>query len=58
MNGDLYVDICKDVERRIREHQAGKNRYTKGLRPWILMLWKSFETGQLQDKKKNIIRAE
>ena len=37
MNGDLYVDICKDVERRIREHEAGKNRYTKGLRPWILM---------------------
>ena len=37
VNGDLYVGICKDVERRIGGHQAGKNRYTKGLRPWKLM---------------------
>ncbi|WP_276504748.1 GIY-YIG nuclease family protein [Terrimonas pollutisoli] len=33
-NGDIYVGITKDAEKRLKEHNAGKNRYTKGLRPW------------------------
>ena len=37
VNGELYVGICKDVEIRLQEHQQGKNRYTKGLRPWKLV---------------------
>jgi len=36
-NGDLYVGICADIEKRVNEHQKGKNRYTKGLRPWSLV---------------------
>lgn len=42
VNGDLYVGICKDIERRIKEHNAGKNRYTRGLRPWKLMFTEQF----------------
>ncbi len=37
LNGDLYVGICKQVEVRLRDHSQGKNRYTKGLRPWRLV---------------------
>jgi putative endonuclease len=33
-NGDIYVGIAIDPEIRLNEHNAGKNRYTKGLRPW------------------------
>jgi len=33
-NGDVYVGIAKDADKRLKEHNAGKNRYTKGLRPW------------------------
>ena len=33
-NGDIYVGMAKDAEKRLKEHNAGKNRYTKGLRPW------------------------
>ena len=34
VNGDIYVGIAKDSDRRLKEHNSGKNRYTKGLRPW------------------------
>jgi predicted GIY-YIG superfamily endonuclease len=34
VNGDIYVGIAKDADKRLKEHNAGKNRYTKGLRPW------------------------
>ena len=34
MIGEIYVGIAQDADLRLREHNAGKNRYTKGLRPW------------------------
>jgi putative endonuclease len=42
VNGNLYVGICKDVARRLRDHGSGKNRYTKGLRPWKLVHTEEF----------------
>jgi putative endonuclease len=36
-NGDIYVGITKDVTVRLKEHNTGKNRYTKGLRPWKII---------------------
>jgi putative endonuclease len=29
-----YVGMAIDVERRLKEHNAGKNRFTKGHLPW------------------------
>jgi predicted GIY-YIG superfamily endonuclease len=43
VNGDLYTGICKDIDRRLKEHEQGKNRYTKGLRPWKLVLTEKYE---------------
>jgi putative endonuclease len=37
INGNFYVGICKNIANRLKEHEAGKNRYTKGLRPWKLV---------------------
>jgi putative endonuclease len=42
VNGELYVGICKNVEVRQKEHAQGKNRYTKGLRPWKVVHIDSF----------------
>jgi predicted GIY-YIG superfamily endonuclease len=33
INGDIYVGISKDAGKRLKEHNQGKSRYTKGLRP-------------------------
>ena len=34
INGEIYVGISQDADKRLTEHNAGKNRYTKGLKPW------------------------
>ena len=37
VNADIYVGISKDADLRLKEHNGGKNRYTKGLIPWITL---------------------
>jgi len=34
INEEIYVGISHDVEKRLTEHNLGKNRYTKAFRPW------------------------
>jgi predicted GIY-YIG superfamily endonuclease len=36
VNGDIYVGMAINAQNRLKEHNSGKSRYTKGLRPWIL----------------------
>ena len=33
-NGDIYVGMTMDADKRLTEHNAGKSKYTKSLRPW------------------------
>ena len=37
MDGRIYVGFTNDVERRIREHNQGLTKSTKGYRPWELI---------------------
>ncbi|RYF86209.1 MAG: GIY-YIG nuclease family protein [Chitinophagaceae bacterium] len=37
VNAEIYVGIAKDADRRLKDHNAGKNRYTKGLMPWVTL---------------------
>ena len=32
-----YVGFTNNIERRLREHNEGKNYYTKRFKPWILL---------------------
>ena len=33
----LYVGMAKEVEARLKEHNAGKSKYTKSFRPWEII---------------------
>lgn len=33
----FYVGLTQDVEKRLKEHNFGKTRSTKGYRPWKLI---------------------
>lgn len=37
LNGNIYVGMTSDINRRIKEHNAGKSRYTKRYRPWKII---------------------
>ena len=32
-----YTGIALNIENRLKEHNAGKNRFTKGHRPWKII---------------------
>lgn len=36
-DGRVYVGMCIEVEVRLKEHNAGKTKSTKGFRPWKLI---------------------
>ena len=57
VNGELYVGICKDVNRRLKEHNAGKNRYTKGLRPWKVVHQENFEDWKTARQKEKYYKS-
>ena len=53
VNSELYVGITKDLKNRLEEHAKGKNRYTKGLRPWKLVYTEEYldwEAARKQEK--------
>ena len=57
INKELYVGICQDLNNRLQEHDKGKNRYTKGLRPWILLHTETFENWVEARKKEKYYKS-
>ena len=41
-SGEIYVGMALSAEKRLKEHNSGKNRYTKGLRPWEILIIEYF----------------
>ena len=37
MDGRLYVGFNEDIEKRLKEHNTGRTRSTKGYIPWFLV---------------------
>lgn len=53
VNGEMYVGMALDVEKRLKQHNSGQNRYTKGLRPWTVFRVEKFpdwKTGRVREK--------
>ncbi len=48
-----YVGMAKDVTNRLKEHNAGKSKFTKGHRPWVLLYsetYENWEEGRVREK--------
>jgi putative endonuclease len=41
VNAEIYVGISENPERRLKEHNSGKNRYTKAFMPWKILYTES-----------------
>ncbi len=46
----LYVGLTKDINKRIKSHNFGQTKSTKGYRPWILVY--SEFVGNRKDARK------
>lgn len=49
-NNSLYIGYTKNMERRLKEHNAGLVEYTKKYLPWTLIYYESYIS--LEDAKK------
>jgi putative endonuclease len=56
-DGKLYIGSTGDLEKRIKAHNSGKVRSTKGRRPLILIYNESFLTKTEARKRENFFKS-
>lgn len=54
-NNDIYIGSTENIDNRIKKHNSGKVKSTKGYRPWVLLETKEFETRGEAFKKRNVL---
>ncbi len=52
-----YFGSSADVEARLREHNAGRSRYTKGHRPYKVLYIEEFETRAEACKRERFFKS-
>jgi putative endonuclease len=57
MNGRFYVGSTKDVENRLREHNAGESKSTHAGKPWELLHVESYGTLAEARRQESKIKA-
>jgi putative endonuclease len=53
----VYVGMCVDVEIRLKEHNAGKTKSTKGFRPWKLIYIEKVATRVEARKREKYLKS-
>ena len=53
----IYAGLTNDIERRVAEHNAGKNKTTKPYRPFKLIYSESFITRVEARKKEKYLKS-
>jgi putative endonuclease len=43
-DGRIYVGFSENVDKRLKEHNNGKTKSTKGFRPWFLIFTEECQT--------------
>ena len=52
-DGTWYTGMALNAENRLKEHNAGKNRFTKGYLPWKIIYTETFpdwQTARVREK--------
>ncbi|MBD3637774.1 MAG: GIY-YIG nuclease family protein [Crocinitomicaceae bacterium] len=53
VDGRIYVGFTQNLDNRIKEHNAGKTRSTKGYRPWKIIYTELYTSRtQARDREK------
>ena len=56
-NGILYCGQTEDLEKRVLEHNLGKNKYTRNKRPWELVYFEACMTRSLAIKRERFFKT-
>ncbi|MCX8019119.1 MAG: GIY-YIG nuclease family protein [Chitinophagaceae bacterium] len=52
-----YVGMARDVNNRLKEHNKGKNRFTKGHRPWKIIYTEAFPDWKSARQKEKYLKT-
>ena len=52
-----YIGSTRDIVKRVKEHNSGKVRYTKGRRPWKLVYQEEFGTRSDARKRELYLKS-
>ena len=53
VNNEIYIGMTTALDRRLNEHNKGKNRYTKAFIPWIVFYTEEhpdYATARIREK--------
>ena len=56
-SNEIYVGMARSATKRLGDHNGGKNRYTKGLRPWKLFFLESFPDWSTARKREIYLKS-
>ncbi len=55
--GNLYKGFCTDLEKRLKEHNAGKTKSNKAFRPWELLYNEECATLEMAIKREKYFKS-
>jgi len=53
-----YTGIAIDPISRLKEHNAGKNRFTKGHRPWRIIFTEQYPDWEAARKREKYLKSD
>jgi len=56
-HGSYYYGSTGDISNRVQEHKQGKQKYTKGKRPWVLHYYEEFSTRSEAQKREYFFKS-
>jgi putative endonuclease len=56
-DGRIYVGFTSDLVNRLKEHNKGKTRSTKGFRPWSLIYKEAAETREEARNREKYLKS-
>ncbi|WP_417444584.1 GIY-YIG nuclease family protein [Joostella sp.] len=56
-DGRLYKGHTNRLEERVREHNSGKTKSTKGYKPWVLVYYEEFNTRELAITRERYFKS-
>ena len=57
VDGRIYVGFTGNIERRLKEHNSGKTKSTKGYRPWKLVYTEEVDTRLEARKREKYLKS-
>ena len=52
-----YTGMAKDAQHRLEEHNHGKNRFTKGHRPWKIIYTEQHPNWEIARKREKYLKT-